>query len=181
MTTILNAMASKKESYMEGVKTNQSLCNTFADRMTTGAGLEEKLISINKGSSEEENLVPEEDLVSFFEEQKTRLKALAESNAGRGRKIEAFANAITKLKEKVASDTTAEFHSEDTKYETVIEDLMKKETERLNKDQGDLKDSEIYKSVLDSLGEKDTSGKQDDDDDIEVVRTDKDNEAKCKW
>ena len=178
-TTILNTIANKEEGYREGVRTNHQLCTQIAERLTTGGGMKETLMALNRGSSDEEPILPEEELLTFFEEHSTRLKALAERNAERSQKIDAFSNVIKSLQQQnVAMDYNGEY--KEGQFEKIIDDAMLKEAEKRDARGEDVKNSDIYKAICKSLGEKDTSD-ENDDDDIEVVRNDKDNDFKCKW
>ena len=171
MTTILNTMASKEGDYKSSLITNQDLLKSTAHRMAINGSLESDLLTMIKGGSDEEdNIMPEDDIKSFMEEQRQRIKNLAEQNALRERKIDNFIGAINQLKVKVATDGAAELNQGGAKYESVIADLMQQEEDSHPMD---AKNSKMYIDICDKLGEKvkrpgNPAG--DDDDDIEVVR-----------
>lgn len=168
MTTILNTMTSKKDDYKSSLITNQDLLKSTAHRMAINGSLESNLLSMIK-SDEGDNIFPEDDIKSFMEEQRQRIKNLAEQNALRERKIDNFIGAINQLKVKVATDGAAELGGGEAKYESVIADLMQQEEDNHPMD---AKTSEMYIDICDKLGEKvkrpgTAAG---DDDDIEIVR-----------
>jgi hypothetical protein len=179
LTTILTTILNKESDYRDGIRKNHDPCKLVADRLAVGGELEESLLMFIKGS-DGENLIPEEEIKNFLQEQRERVKALSEKNVARDRSIDAFVGSLRSLKQKVSSGNE-ELYQEGTNYEIAINELMAQEKARIASTEVDVKQAPMCVEIRSKLGEKEVlAGGGQEDDDIEVVRNNHDNGTSLK-
>jgi hypothetical protein len=179
-SAMLDAIARKESSYKEGIKQNHVLCKTAASRLRKETGeLEEILMLMTKDSSgSSSSIISEEEVKAFLEEQRGRLKKLAQQNVLRERTVDTFVSSVRQLQQQVgqeantAQEQTEENANQDgTDYEACLKDLMDKEEKRLEPTRLQVGQEAYCREVMLELGEKDSFAKKksDDDDEIEFI------------
>jgi hypothetical protein len=174
---MLDSIARKENSYKEGIKQNHLLCKTAATRLYKESGdLEETLMMMAKDSSD---IIGEDEVQAFLEEQRGRLQKLAESNVLRERTVDTFVSSVKRLQQEVGNGATAQSQSQGSgddnvvDYEARLNELMDKEDERLQPTRLPVAQENYCRELGTELGEKDAFEKAknggDDDDDIEVM------------
>jgi hypothetical protein len=167
-SAMLDSIARKESSYKEGIKQNHVLCKTAAQRLYKDSGdLEETLMMMAKDSS---SIIGEDEVQAFLEEQRGRLKKLAQQNVLRERTVDTFVSSVRRLQQQVGSAQSSDENVID--YEARLNEIMDKEDKRLEPTRLQVAQEAYCRELGQELGEKDVFEKKNsaDDDDIEVVR-----------
>lgn len=165
---MLDAIAQKEGAYKEGIKENHAHCTGTATRLNKeGGDIEDILMMMTEASEGKDALISEQEVQAFMEEQRNRLKKLAEQNVERERTVDTFVSAVRDLRQKILSASSND--PAVTDYEDQLKALMDKHEKSRQASQLEIHQETYFRETMDALGEKDEFAPKAGDDDIEVV------------
>jgi hypothetical protein len=177
---VLNNIVSKKSQYEEGIKRNHLTCKQVAERLAIGGELEMALSHV----MDENNDSAKNDIQEFLQEQRERLKQLAEKNVQGFREVDVFVSALSGLREVVEQNQQNIEEGGEGDLPNYEENLRKVMDEHRRSKQAsavDLRDEQFCRDIRSKLGEKEPPKKRkpgkrsgdddDDDDDLEVINS----------
>jgi hypothetical protein len=171
---MLDSISQKEAAYKDGIKQNHAHCTTAAANISDSGNIESILMMMTK-ETEGKALISQEEVQAFLDEQRGRLKKLAEQNVDRDRTVDIFVSSVRQLRQRVlteSNNTDTEGNAAvATDYEEQLKLLMDAEEKRRQGSQLDVHQETYYREVSTALGEKDMYAKKPADDDIEVVQT----------
>jgi len=179
----VDKIISREANYRTGIRQNHAQCIVVADRMAIGGDIEKVMLQA-AGDDDTQHA----EIVAFLEEQRTRLKKLAEKNVESNRSVDAFLGALSDVRTEIVARNDqnameggeAEEKNDDDlpDYEKVISQKMKQHAQTNRREQLNMEDEAYCREIRDRLGEKSKSkkkkkrksrGDDDDDDDIEML------------
>ena len=160
-------------NYREAITKNHTLSKLLAECMAPDGTLEQSVLQVV-----EDDPALKEELQKSFQEQRDRLKKVAEKNVQNGRNVDAFIGALQAVRTQVQTHQETD---EPPDYEKIINDKMQEYTASQKANQLDLKDEQYCRDIRAALGEKEAARKNDEsDEELEVLRNPNSSESlKC--
>lgn len=138
---MVETMLRKEKQYKDGIKQNQELAQSLADRVAHGG--------------------PLESLLENVAEHRDRLKKLAENNVLQERKLHAFVQSLRNI----VDDENVE------DYQAALEKSMDTEEQKIARTSVEVTQERMYLDICSKLGEGQTGSGVAGDDDLEVLAT----------
>jgi hypothetical protein len=175
---------SKEGQYKQDIAKINARCNLLADYISFGGTVESSLRDEGEDSNDPENVRMDD----FMNEQRMKVKKIAEQNVHSKRYIEAYMAATNAIKSDIIrnshnGNSQEEEEKEDIKapdYESLLQTQLELAKHNVEKNSIAVKNDEFVRKICKSLNEKIASNADEDDDiQIEVTETNREAEMKC--
>ena len=173
-------LLSRSNDFKKGINTIHKYNVTMAESLSHGGPIES---SLNAHDPEHQ---------TFLQTQRERLKQLAEQNVNSMYLIQDMLDSVQSVGDQVEQDSSEGKSEEDgvqgvedekpsTDYKALIEAKLKEKAEERSRKRSNVKNEAMMRECLERLGEKTDMGRDDDDDELEVVtQHDTSNDAALK-
>jgi hypothetical protein len=169
----LNNVVQKESEYKKGISKNHVNAKTSASTLRADGPLEQLLNDLVK-----EGIFPEEQIETFFKEQRDRLKEVAKHNVENAHQVDQFVHAANTLRAQESAGTaTSDDDDEKVKdYELIFKTTM--QDDGIQQQSVPLLQDKLYRDICEALGEE---LDQDDEDGVAVVMngTSQEHSLKC--
>lgn len=180
----LDGISRKQNQYENDIKKITTNLNVFADIISISGTVEQSLLNNDDDNDDDVKML------SFMNEQRTKLKEITERNIQTQRFVCAYMNAANSIRRDIIGQnvaTTAEYENENGEekesstidYETILQTKIELEKHAVARNSIAIKDEQMMRKVRHNLKEKDMSNNDDDEIEVEATQGNAESELKC--